>query len=143
MSRKDLEELRERVEKMENRVVIMETTHTCSCGHTFYSHPHYTGTKCIALDMKTGKQCVCQGYKEPPAPAPEEEREPGNEEKDNSLPPCCDCVRAESSCGFERKTCEARIDARLPIPYDPDDHPSHPDTSYPGEDVDVNQGDCP
>lgn len=108
MSRKDIEELRERVEKLERR------WNNCpSC--------------CDDDELRI----------EPPAPAPEEEREPGNEAnewrciqcnslqlatsercsscgqkrpeepKDNSLPPCCDCPRDESSCEFDRLTCTA------------------------------------
>lgn len=160
MSRKDLEELRERVEKLEitqesheKRWLIVEKwaegegEPDCVCGHTYHQHHHKGDGGCLGRHFPDGDLCACSKYRaawntrKPPAPAPEEEREPGNEATGRAGPD----VEGGDSCDRDIQYCENQCDivATCEIynePIDPDYRPSHPDHSSVPEDNDVHTG---
>jgi len=59
----------------------------------------------------------CGGVVKPPAEEPVflnmHAEVPAEEPKDNSLPPCSDCAREESSCENERQTCTSPEDIHV------------------------------
>ena len=140
MSRKDLEELRARVEKLEKKTQTMmetgKTTHDIigervddqKMEHDWLyrrvmrmvDENRGLGARLYKVEQSLAKLHDIDGDPifEPQAPAPEEEREPGNGE-----PYCPDCGERGINCHCQ--------------PTDPDDHPPHPDTSTQPEDMDV------